>query len=174
MPFLTPHLGQTSHTLHTIRMAYTDEMEDAWCAFADADTMEEWRRIFDAMFKAAWALRETQELEVTQTTKLREEPPNPREEWLGPREEQTSTCNSPMTNLLAEVKYPSSSSPTYAATTALSVLGVAKQAELVGSSRPSSETQFKLIYSTYVPAQMDKNLEVLDFPSSMDPGGGQQ
>ena len=142
-------------------MAYADAMEEAWCAFVEADTMEEGRWSFDAMSKATWALKETQELEVTQATKLSEERP-------GPSEEQLSTHTSLMTNMSAKVDCPSSSSLSYAATTTPPVLGGAKQAELVGSSRQSSETQYKPIYSNYVPAQMDKHLEVLDFPSSMD------
>ena len=75
-------------------MTYADAMEEALCAFANANTMEEGRRIFNAMYKAAWALKETQELEVTQATKLRENRP-------GPREEQLPTHASPMTNMSA-------------------------------------------------------------------------
>ena len=73
-------------------MTYADAMKEAWCAFADADTREEGRRVFDAMSRAAWAMKEsteTQELEVTQAIKLREEPRNPTEERSGPREERT-------------------------------------------------------------------------------------
>ena len=58
-PTLTP--------FHITRMAYTDALEKAWCAFADANTMEEGRRAFDAaMSKADRAMAETtkaQELE---------------------------------------------------------------------------------------------------------------
>ena len=153
-------------------MVYANAMEETWCAFTDADTMEEGRRIFNAMSKAARALRETQELEVTQATMLREELSSPMEERPGPREEQTSTYTSPMTIMSAEVDHSPRPSPTYAATTVLPVLGGAKQAELVGSSRPPSKTQPKPIHSNYVPAQMDKHLEVLDSPSSGDPVTG--
>ena len=48
-------------------MAYADGLEEAWCAFADADTMEEGQRAFDAITsRAARAMEETtkaQELE---------------------------------------------------------------------------------------------------------------
>ena len=119
-------------------MAYTDAMEEAWFGFADADTMEEGRRIFVAMSGATWAMKETKE--VTQATKLKEDRP-------GPREEQLPIRTSPMTNMSAEVDGQSSSSPTYVATAALLVLGGAKKAKLVGSSRPPSKTQLKPIYS---------------------------
>ena len=41
-------------------MADADPLKEAWCAFADADTMEEGRQAFDAAIsRAARALEET-------------------------------------------------------------------------------------------------------------------